>query len=230
MTQLESGLVAAQLAAVQNDLGHHADARKTLDRYADLSPMMEPETQKWLAARWADTAYFLGEHAAAIEHAKAVKDDFYDAFAARLASGGEVAGLRGREKTDDAATTPRPHNPTTSQHRKVLTLDLAGTPQPTIGDLLARFWKHAAAEPGPGFASASRWAAGCGRARPRRARRLVRPRVHPFARRGRRTDRPRHAVRRHARRGRVLATAALHRGRCDPRNGVPRRRDGPPPG
>src|SRR6478609_766097 len=79
--RLESGLVAAQLAALQNDLGHHVDARKTLDRYADLSPMMEPETQKWLAARWADTAYFLGEPAAAVEHAKAVRDDFYDSFA-----------------------------------------------------------------------------------------------------------------------------------------------------
>src|SRR5262245_8966524 len=74
--RLESGLVAAQLAALQNELGHYADARRTLDRYADLSPMMEPDTQKWLAARRADTGYFLGEYAAAAEHAKAVKDDF----------------------------------------------------------------------------------------------------------------------------------------------------------
>src|SRR4029078_13135300 len=99
---LESGLVAAQLAAVQNDLGHHADARKTLDRYADLSPMMEPETQKWLAARWADTAYFLGEPAAAIEHAKAVKDEFYDAFAARLQET-EDRGQRTEDRGQEAA-------------------------------------------------------------------------------------------------------------------------------
>jgi tetratricopeptide (TPR) repeat protein len=102
--RIESGLVAAQLAALQNDLGHHADARRTLDRYADLSPMMEPETQKWLAARWADTAYFLGETAAAAEHAKAVKDEFYDTFAARLVqesgNGDEETGDRGQETGD----------------------------------------------------------------------------------------------------------------------------------
>ena len=123
--QLESGLVAAQLAALQNDLGQHADARKTLDRYADLSPMMEPETQKWLAARWADTAYFLGERSAAIEHANAVKDD-YDAFAARRRV------RRRRQKAGDSErVVPQPLT------GNVTTLDLTGTPQPTVCDLLA---------------------------------------------------------------------------------------------
>lgn len=86
-SQLESGLVSAQLAALQNDLGHHADARRTLERYAEFSPLLEPETAKWLAARKADTAYFLGEYAVAAEQARAVKDEFYDQFADRLASG-----------------------------------------------------------------------------------------------------------------------------------------------
>ena len=39
---LESGIVAAQLAALQIDLGRHADARRSLERYAELSPLMEP--------------------------------------------------------------------------------------------------------------------------------------------------------------------------------------------
>ena len=59
---------------------------------------MEPETQKWLAARRADTAYFLGEYPAAVEHARAVKDEFYDAFAERLARMAETgAGVRDSE-------------------------------------------------------------------------------------------------------------------------------------
>ena len=75
---LESGLVAAQLSALQTDLGHYADARRTLDRYAELSPLIEPEVAKWLAARRADSAYFLGDYAAGAAHAREVKDKFYD--------------------------------------------------------------------------------------------------------------------------------------------------------
>jgi predicted Zn-dependent protease len=143
--KLESGLVSAQLASLQNDLGRHADARRTLDRYAEFSPLLEPENVKWLAARRADTAYFLGERAAAAEHARAVGDEFYAAFADRLSSGGGVAGLRGGEQTQDP-TTPPPHHPTT---RRVLPLDLpvAGTPPPTVAELLARFWGHRLPEP-----------------------------------------------------------------------------------
>ena len=51
---LESGVVAAQLAGLQLDLGRHEDARRSLERYAELSPLMEPEVAKWLAARRAD--------------------------------------------------------------------------------------------------------------------------------------------------------------------------------
>ena len=143
--RLESGLVAAQLAALQNELGHHIDARKTLDRYADLSPMMEPETQKWLTARWADTAYYLGEHAAALEHARAVKDDFYDAFSSRLAR-------TETEPSGDTREVPIDQTPGASGDvssagdqtapRSVLPLSLTGTPPTTIYELLTRFWKQ----------------------------------------------------------------------------------------
>lgn len=139
--RLESGLVAAQLAALQNDLGHHADARRTLDRYADLSPMLEPETAKWLAARWADTAYFLGEYAAAAEHARAVGDEFYDTFAERLEASG---GCQPPESSSQLRGADAPRSP-----RAVLPLDLAGSPPPTVYDLLSRFWKHPLPNPGP---------------------------------------------------------------------------------
>src|SRR5579872_2826368 len=69
-SRLESGLVSGQLAALQNDLGHHADARRSLDRVIELSPLMEPETAKFLSARRADTAYFLGDYRQAIESAR----------------------------------------------------------------------------------------------------------------------------------------------------------------
>src|ERR1700722_7807394 len=98
-SHLESGLVSGQLAALQNDLGHHTDARRALDRFLELSPLLEPETAKFLAARRADTAYFLGEFSQAIESARQVKDDFYEAFADKLERqiecGGQITGNKG---------------------------------------------------------------------------------------------------------------------------------------
>ena len=48
---IESGIIVADLAGIQMDLGHYVDARRNYDRYAELSPLMEPEVVKWLAAR-----------------------------------------------------------------------------------------------------------------------------------------------------------------------------------
>ena len=115
--------------------------------------MMEPETQKWLAARWADTAYFLGEyHRRRRTRPRAVKDEFYDAFAARLA---RIPGDRSQETGDsqerrdggqDEALPPP--IPRAASGRKVLPLELTGTPAPTVYELLARFWKHPLPNPG----------------------------------------------------------------------------------
>jgi tetratricopeptide (TPR) repeat protein len=136
---LESGLVAAQLAALQTDLGHYADARRTLDRYAELSPLIEPEVAKWLAARRADSAYFLGEFAPAAAHARLVKDKFYDQFADRLAS---------RETHPE----PQPTEPARSP-RPLLKIEFPpGPAAPTVYELLAKFWSHplpGAADGGP---------------------------------------------------------------------------------
>ena len=140
--RLESGLIAAQLAAVQNDLGHHADARKTLDRYADLSPMMEPETQKWLAARWADTAYFLGEPAAAVEHAKAVRDDFYDSFAKCLEESSQSHESNVNGASSGQLKSPRTYSST--PRRRVLPFDPSAT---TVYEILTRYWKYPLANP-----------------------------------------------------------------------------------
>lgn len=117
-THLESGLVAAQIAALQIDAGEHERARATLDRYAHLSPLLEPDVAKWLHARRTDCAYYLGDPGTAAR-AKLVKEEHYDAFAARL----------------EAGAVPRA--------RVLVPIELTpGAPVPAPADLLATFWKH----------------------------------------------------------------------------------------
>jgi tetratricopeptide (TPR) repeat protein len=158
--KLESGLVSAQLAAVQNEMGHHADARRTLDRYAEFSPLLEDEAAKWLAARRADTAYFLGEFATAAAHAREVKDPFYDRFAASVEKWGVGSEEWAVKRNQEAAKTvpdaahpgspvlPTAHSPLPTA-RTMLPLDASGAPQPTVAELLARFWKHPLPNAGP---------------------------------------------------------------------------------
>ena len=122
--QIEAGIVVAQLAALQYDQDRFADARRSLDRYAELCPLMEPEVAKWLTARRADVAYMLGERTTAADHARAVGEDFYTQFAGALAA--------------NAGGQP-------DRHR--LAVDLTGPDGPAdLVDALARFW---AVEPLP---------------------------------------------------------------------------------
>jgi predicted Zn-dependent protease len=116
---LESGLVAAQVAALQIDAGRYEPARAMLDRYEHLSPLLEPDVAKWLHARRADCAYYLGDTAATAELAMLVKEEHYDAFAARLESGAPA------------------------QPRALVPIELTpGAPVPGPAELLAGFWKH----------------------------------------------------------------------------------------
>jgi cellulose synthase operon protein C len=81
---MESGIVVAHLAGIQADLGHYHDARRSYERYAELSPLMEEEVFKWLSARRCDTAYFTGDLPAAREQAPKAGEEFYTEFGARL--------------------------------------------------------------------------------------------------------------------------------------------------
>lgn len=81
---IESSIVVAHLAGIQLDLGHYHDARRTYERYAELSPLMEDEVAKWLAARRCDTAYFTGDIATAREQAAKADEEFYGAFGKQL--------------------------------------------------------------------------------------------------------------------------------------------------
>ena len=82
---IECGAVYSQLAALQDDLGMHADARRSYDRFAELSPLMETEVQQWLAARRSDVCYDLGDIDATREYAKQAGEGFGVMFGEVLA-------------------------------------------------------------------------------------------------------------------------------------------------
>ncbi|HXX92996.1 MAG TPA: tetratricopeptide repeat protein, partial [Planctomycetota bacterium] len=81
--RLESGSVMGQLAALQIELGLHAQARESVERFAQLCPLLEKEGARWLAARRSDLAYYLGDRAEAARHAPQAGTSFYQ----RLAEG-----------------------------------------------------------------------------------------------------------------------------------------------
>jgi tetratricopeptide (TPR) repeat protein len=83
--RLESGALAAQLAILQRELGLHADARRSLERHAELSPLLDDQGRRWLDARRADAAYEAGDLDGARVAAERVDAPFYLQFADRLA-------------------------------------------------------------------------------------------------------------------------------------------------
>ncbi len=129
-TRIESGLVMAQVAALEVDLKHYAAAGQSLDRFAHLSPMMAKDVEEWLAARRADVAYHQGNFSEALAQAKKVPadDKFYPRFAANL-------------EREQPTTSPR------VLLEVDLTTDTAGgnasRNSVTPSDLLARFWGEA---------------------------------------------------------------------------------------
>ena len=131
---LESGAVVAQLAGLQLDLGRREDARRSLERYTELSPLMEPEVAKWLAARRSDVAYLLGEMDEAREQARSVGEDFYTRFAERL---GEPGALATGCSADPVANAP-------GSPRIILPLPTAPADAPPLAahEQLGRFWNR----------------------------------------------------------------------------------------
>lgn len=122
--RIESGIVVAHLAALQLDLRYFEDARRSYERYAELSPLRDEDTEKWLAARRADTAYYCGDAVTARENARKADEPFYTTFAERLDASEPVAPT---VRLD----VPRPHS----------------RPGSTL-DLFPAFWK-VSAKPAP---------------------------------------------------------------------------------
>lgn len=117
-TQIEAGIVVAQLAALQYETGQLTAARTSLDRYAELCPLLEPDLKKWLASRRADVTYLLGDFATAAQEARNVDEPFYTTFAEKL--------------EQERPTTP-------ACTRLAVDLSYSETP-PGVYDLLSRFW------------------------------------------------------------------------------------------
>src|SRR5262245_15172305 len=84
--RLECAAVVTQLAALQDELGMHEDARRSYDRFAELSPLIEEEVAQWLAARRSDILYDLGDITGACDQAKQAGEGFHRTVAERLSN------------------------------------------------------------------------------------------------------------------------------------------------
>jgi tetratricopeptide (TPR) repeat protein len=83
-THLQSAPVMWMLAVLQTELGHHADSRRSWDAVVELSPMMEKALGKFLAARRADAAYYVGDFEQAISLGKESENEFHVKMADKL--------------------------------------------------------------------------------------------------------------------------------------------------
>jgi tetratricopeptide (TPR) repeat protein len=59
--RMESAWVLADLAMLQSELGLHEESRKNLGSVAELLPLMDKPTRKWLEERLSDAAYHCGD-------------------------------------------------------------------------------------------------------------------------------------------------------------------------
>lgn len=82
--ELEAGSLAAHLAQILIDLERPQEALAALDRYAELSPLLEASGKAWLAGRRSDVYYALGDLEAARREAEAAGNPFHAEIARRL--------------------------------------------------------------------------------------------------------------------------------------------------
>ena len=86
--RIESSPLVAQLGVLQAEIGRHADAWQSWDRFDQLSPLLDAQGRRWLAGRRSDTAYDRGEIAEATAYAKQCGDGFFQVLAQRLETPG----------------------------------------------------------------------------------------------------------------------------------------------
>lgn len=83
-SRVEAGSLWAQLAGLYEELGRYADAQAALERFSELSPLMEKSVRQWLAGRRSDAAYHCGDVVAAAPLARHAKDPFMEKIAEHL--------------------------------------------------------------------------------------------------------------------------------------------------
>ncbi len=86
---LQSGPVAAQLYSLLQENGRWAEASRALERYVELSPLLETGFHKWVASQRARVAYHLGKRKEAAVFAVEAGSDFDRRFAEKLNAEGE---------------------------------------------------------------------------------------------------------------------------------------------
>ncbi len=59
--RIESCTILAQLGTLQSELRHHADARRTWDRFREQAPLIDVPTRQWLTGCRSDQAYRCGD-------------------------------------------------------------------------------------------------------------------------------------------------------------------------
>jgi tetratricopeptide (TPR) repeat protein len=84
--RIESCAVVGQLAVLQSEMGHHGDARRSFNRFAEVAILIDKKTEQWLSGRRSDEAYYCGDLAAAGRFARESREPFFLALADRLES------------------------------------------------------------------------------------------------------------------------------------------------
>ncbi len=82
--KIESNAVLAQLAGLQFELGHYTEAQESLEQFAKLSPLIEPDVSRWLNSFRSDVAYHCGEIEKATLYAEASDAPFHQRLVERL--------------------------------------------------------------------------------------------------------------------------------------------------
>ena len=90
---VECAWLVEQMANLQIELGQHEAARHSLERFAALSPRMEPGVLERLNAQRAEAAYLSGDHTAALAYAQQCQSPALRHFAAQLQRG-PITGKR----------------------------------------------------------------------------------------------------------------------------------------
>jgi serine/threonine protein kinase/tetratricopeptide (TPR) repeat protein len=83
----ESGPLIGDFGAILAELRRFRESLECLDRFEALSPLLDHQGRRWLAARRSDTLYELGDLEGAQRQATLADNRFHDIIAARLARG-----------------------------------------------------------------------------------------------------------------------------------------------
>ena len=110
----ENSALWAQLAVLQTELDRYAEAGRSLDRYAETTPLREKRETEWLTGVRSDVAYGLGDYEAAARLAEECGSPFHKVVAPRLR---QARRTRGGSccRCPSSASTTRPAGPPPSR-------------------------------------------------------------------------------------------------------------------